>query len=383
MAQASSQMTSNAQAARPAVSHRALVVAPSGDQLIERHSALFGDLVGRRHRILCLAPRLAASEAAHLASLGAETRPWPTRTSFLRALAEHHEASALRALIADWQPHVALVAVDDETLPALASARDARVPRVLALVDGLPQTVVGGRQVAKSWRRAFNGIGGIVCCSDDDQRMLAATGFSGTSASPPTAFTGSGVDLTHHAEQRLPGLADGLVFAMMAPLDREHGLEDYLNAAAAVAGQAPNARFLLAGPLPADGGATAQAIASRAGTVEHLGSIADVRTVLARSHVFVYPTRSHGVPRPILEALAAGRPVITTDAPGSRETVDVRVNGCLVPPGDAKALADAMASFLRRPDLIASMARAARLKAERRFDEQVATARLGELMGLR
>jgi glycosyltransferase involved in cell wall biosynthesis len=71
------------------------------------------------------------------------------------------------------------------------------------------------------------------------------------------------------------------------------------------------------------------------------------------------------MPRPLLQALAAGRPILATDVAGCRETVDERVNGCLVAPRDAAALADAMESFLRRPDLIPAMARASRAKAER------------------
>ena len=71
------------------------------------------------------------------------------------------------------------------------------------------------------------------------------------------------------------------------------------------------------------------------------------------------------MPRPLLQAMAAGRPIVTTNIAGCRETVDERVNGCFVAPRDADALADAMESYLKRPDLIPAMARASRAKAER------------------
>ena len=71
------------------------------------------------------------------------------------------------------------------------------------------------------------------------------------------------------------------------------------------------------------------------------------------------------MPQPVLEAMAAGRPIITSDIIGCRDTVDERVNGCLVKAGDAEALAVAMESFLKRPDLIPPIARASRAKAER------------------
>ena len=82
------------------------------------------------------------------------------------------------------------------------------------------------------------------------------------------------------------------------------------------------------------------------------------------------------------EALAAGRPVIVADIPGSRETVDERVNGCLVEPGNAGELAGAMESFLKRPDLIPAMARASRLKAERKFDVRDVNASWFKILGI-
>ena len=71
------------------------------------------------------------------------------------------------------------------------------------------------------------------------------------------------------------------------------------------------------------------------------------------------------MPQPVLQAMAAGRPILTTNIAGCRDTVDERVNGCLVAPRDAEALAEAMESYLKRPDLIPAMARASRAKAER------------------
>jgi glycosyltransferase involved in cell wall biosynthesis len=88
------------------------------------------------------------------------------------------------------------------------------------------------------------------------------------------------------------------------------------------------------------------------------------------------------MPQPILEALATGRPIVTTNTSGCRETVDERVNGCLVPPGDPAALVAGIESILKRPDLIPHLARASRAKAERRFDERAATAAMMVALGL-
>jgi glycosyltransferase involved in cell wall biosynthesis len=127
---------------------------------------------------------------------------------------------------------------------------------------------------------------------------------------------------------------------------------------------------------------TLEAIGAAGGPLEYLGSLEDVREALASCHVFVYPSHAEGMPLAVLEALATGRPVITTDAAGCRETVDDMVSGCLVPAGDTRALTVAMETFLKRPDIIAATGRAARLKAERRFNRANVNRMLLEVLGL-
>jgi len=87
-------------------------------------------------------------------------------------------------------------------------------------------------------------------------------------------------------------------------------------------------------------------------------------------------------PRTVLEAMAMGRAVITTDAPGCRETVREGVNGFLVPVGDVDALVAAMERFLRQPDLIARMGAASRDIATRTYDVRRVNDAMITAMGL-
>jgi glycosyltransferase involved in cell wall biosynthesis len=109
----------------------------------------------------------------------------------------------------------------------------------------------------------------------------------------------------------------------------------------------------------------AEEVAAYAPAVEYLGPVQDMRALLAISHVFVYPSHGEGMPHPVLEALAAGRPIVRTDVAGCRDTVDDRVNGCFAQPRDVRSLTTAMESYVKRPDLIPPIARASRAKAER------------------
>ena len=104
------------------------------------------------------------------------------------------------------------------------------------------------------------------------------------------------------------------------------------------------------------------------GLIEYMGATEDVRPYLEKASVYVLPSYREGTPRSVLEAMAMGRPVITTDAPGCRETVIDGVNGFLVPVRDKVALAEAMEKFIIDKELMAEMGRKGREIAESRYD---------------
>ncbi|MEM7023238.1 MAG: glycosyltransferase, partial [Pseudomonadota bacterium] len=98
--------------------------------------------------------------------------------------------------------------------------------------------------------------------------------------------------------------------------------------------------------------------------------------------VYVLPSYREGMPRTVLEAMSTGRAIITSDAPGCRETVIEGRNGFLVPVRDTGALRDAMERFLQNPDLAATMGEQSRAMAEQRFDVNRVNACMLEAMSL-
>ena len=98
--------------------------------------------------------------------------------------------------------------------------------------------------------------------------------------------------------------------------------------------------------------------------------------------VFVLPSYREGVPRSTQEAMALAKPIITTDAPGCRETVEAGINGFIIPVGDANKLIEAMERFIKNPNLIETMGENSRMIAERKFDSTLVNKKLFELTGL-
>jgi glycosyltransferase involved in cell wall biosynthesis/uncharacterized membrane protein len=105
-----------------------------------------------------------------------------------------------------------------------------------------------------------------------------------------------------------------------------------------------------------------------AGRVELLGARRDVPELLAAADLFVLSSRSEGLPISVLEAMAAGLPVVATNVGGVSELVVDGETGFLVPPADPRALAEALERLLRDPELRHRFGAAARRRAKRRFD---------------
>ena len=196
---------------------------------------------------------------------------------------------------------------------------------------------------------------------------------------------GSGVDVEYFAKAPLP--EGPPVFLMVARLMRDKGLLEYVEAARALKAKWPDAKFQLLGRMDTEHptGVKRDEIEgwAREGIVDYLGETRDVRPFIAASTVFVLPSYyREGLPRTILEAMAMGRPIVTTDMPGCREPVTEGVNGFLVPARDSVALAQALEAFLANDQLAAIMGTAARDIAEQIFDVHKVNAKLMREMRL-
>jgi glycosyltransferase involved in cell wall biosynthesis len=362
------------------VSERIALVAPSAEAAAVLRRDLIAWLTKRGHRVLCLTPPGPGRYTRILRGIGAQHRivepPQPT----LRILADWQMIASLVTQFKDWQPNIVLaVGLRTLTLSAVA-ARRAGVRRVISFVNGLPSDGVEsvGR---RRFTHAVRASDAVVLHNRDNAQTLARLGLLPQNLQT-IVVPGSGIDLKQFPAVSLPPRDGGLVFLMLSRLERRRGVLEYKAAAQRLKAAWPNATFRLAGQTSDEPDAVVPDALTDGGAVEYIGHLEDVRPALAACHVFVYPSYGEGMPRAALEALATGRPVITTCTPGCADTVDEKVSGCLVPPADVEALAVAMESYLRNPDLLPAGSRAARLKAERRFDVKQVNAALARIIGV-
>ena len=153
----------------------------------------------------------------------------------------------------------------------------------------------------------------------------------------------------------------------------QKGLPTLLEAAAAV----PGADFVLAGDGPDRGSLESRAAALDLGErVRFLGARSDVPELLAGCDVFALPSLYEGSSLAVLEAMAAGTAILSTDIEGTNELIESGRNGVLVPPGDPDAMARELARLAGDPSLRAALGAAAKADAESRFGRDQMAARV-------
>lgn len=185
-------------------------------------------------------------------------------------------------------------------------------------------------------------------------------------------LSGSGVDLTYYAQTPIP--PDSFNVLMLSRLLRSKGVLEFLNAARTVKATNRHINFILAGSYESSPDSLIYSDIEpfiSDGSISYVGDIDDVRPYLRNCSVYTLPSYREGTPRSVLEAMATGRPIITTDVPGCRETVINMCNGCIVQPRDVTQLVTAIYYLfnLSLADLV-SMGNASRSYAETKFDER-------------
>ena len=161
---------------------------------------------------------------------------------------------------------------------------------------------------------------------------------------------------------------DALVVGTVGRLSAQKGHRFLLDAAATLLPRRPEARVLIAGDGDLLDDLRRQAARlGLTGRVVFAGHRTDVADVLGALDVFCISSLYEGTPLALFEAMAAGKPVVSTSVDGCREVLEDGVSGLLVPPGDAAALAAAVDRAAADPGLRAALGRRA-LEASRRYD---------------
>ena len=357
--------------------------------LIAFRGDLIADAVARGHQVHALAPDIDNATAERLRGLGAVPVEVPLARTSLNPFGALRSYRALRSTIARIRPDVLMAYTIKPVILGARAAQDLGVPRFVPMITGLGYAFLGTkglrrrliRETARSlYRQALRQAHVTIFQNPDDRADFEALGILLPGATS-TVVNGSGIDLDHFRQRRLPERPH---FLMISRLLRDKGIMEFAEASARLKRERLDVDFSLVGWLDKspDSISKAELDAIVGAGVSFLGKLEDVRPALAACSVYVLPSYREGRPRSVLEAMAVGRAIITTDAPGCRETVVEGDNGLLVRPRDANDLYDAMVTLADDHELRTRMAKASRRLAEAQYDVHQVNRSILEAAGL-
>jgi glycosyltransferase involved in cell wall biosynthesis len=289
-------------------------------------------------------------ELAPFAALPIRREPLPAAT-----LASAPRATAaLTRVFRRLRPR--LIHVNDLFPPAVIAARAARVPRVLVThhTPELPRhdNAAGQALQQLQWRLRPE----VIYTSESDRRTDGRTGLT-------THVVYYGIDLERFRSPAPTLPREGRLVGTVGRLVPQKGLLDLVAAAPAIAVRHPDVRFAIVG----DGPQRAQLEAQAGGRFLFTGWREDVPELLASFDVYALPSYFEGLCYAVIEAQAAGVPVVATPVGGVRENVVDGETGLLCRPGDPASLAAAINRLLDDADLARRLAGEARRRVFDRY----------------
>ena len=353
---------------------RVLVIGSYAPSLLNFRGPLLQAMIAAGHEVHAAAPDMEHSFRAGLSALGVTAHDIILARTGLNPIQDLRSLRSLRSLIKREQPDLVLTYTIKPNIWGAFAASLCGVPSY-AMVTGLGFAFTDSntqkqpllrRIVRRLYRAATSCNTAVIFQNPDDRDDFIAEGCL---KDPHKArmVNGSGVDLDYYEPSLVP---QGAHFLMISRLLRCKGVAEYAQAAAQVKDRFPQATFTLVGYFDEgpDGITAAEMDAWQAQGLNYIGPSSDVRPALAASSVYVLPSYREGTPRSVLEAMATGRAILTSDAPGCRETVIDTQTGFLVPVRDVDGLAKRMQQMIKNPNLRAQMGAASLNLAREKYD---------------
>ena len=361
-----------------------LLIAGFADSLINFRWDLICALQAKGLEVHVAAPEISGSPTTleKLRNNGVVAHDVPMQRTGTNPVEDFKTLIALRQLMQQVRPDYVMAYTIKPVIYGMLAAASTGVPNRAALITGLGYAFQDSEGSTKQnlikrvtrqlYARALGAADLTFFQNEDDQKLFTDLGIIRPGQNT-VVVNGSGVNTEKFSPQPLPE-GDEVHFLLIGRLLKDKGVREYVEAARRVKQQYPQAVFNLVGFLDSNPSSVTQQELDQwvnEGTVKFWGKLSDVRPAINACHVFVLPSYREGTPRTVLEAMATGRAIITTDAPGCRQTVEDGYNGWLVPVQSAEKLAEAMERFLREPALIQQMGQASLEIARNKYDVNI------------
>lgn len=364
-----------------------LLISPKNRTVYNFRGDLIRTIIEKGYEVLVTGPD--QTDVEKIEALGARFIEIPMNKTGTSILSDLKYCKRLKALMKAEKPDVTLGYTVKPVVYGAIAAKAAKVKNINSMITGGGYTFTAKTMKAKVlgfivrtlYKLGLRRADHIIFQNTDDlnefcERKLAKR-------EKCSVVNGSGVNMEHFAPAPLP---DKPAFFMLSRLLKSKGMLEYLQAAKIVKEEYPKAKFYLLGKyetamqdaVPRE---TVEQYISE-GIVERFEETSDVRPYYEKCSVYVLPSYREGTPRTVLEAMAMGRPVITTDTNGCCETVADGKTGYLVPVADAVSLAERMKAFLLQPELAEKMSKESLALCKEKFEVGRVNAEMLKIMNL-
>jgi glycosyltransferase involved in cell wall biosynthesis len=244
------------------------------------------------------------------------------------------------------------------------------VPTVTGLGFPFLNDNLKNKLIRPLYRRAFRGLSKVLFHNRDDRDLFVREKM--IRPGQTMIVEGSGVDMSFFKPQPLPR-QDRFIFLFVGRLLKDKGILEFVGAARQIQRIAKHAECWVVGELNTGNPSKVSKyevlgwVSEK--VIRYFGHAREIRNYISQANVLVLPSYREGLPRSVLEAMSMGKPIITTNVAGCRETVLNGTNGMLVTPRDTDALAEAMVQMYQMDeDALQRMGNASMEIVRERFD---------------
>ncbi len=361
-----------------------LIISPKNRTVYNFRGDLIKTIVAMGHTVVVTGPDTVDVEK--ITALGAEFVEVSVSKNSINIFKDIKYKKELKKLIQSIKPDLVFTYTVKPIVYGGLAAKECGVKKIYPMITGKGYVFNSDEikakllkwGVCKLYKMGLRGASKVIFQNRDDLELFCNLRL----AEKEKCFVvnGSGVNMEQFSKAPLPKNPS---FFMLSRMMYCKGIREYLKAAEMVKQKYPNVSFSLLGNIENIQNSVSKgeiAYYVNKGVITHYGECEDVVPYYHACSVFVLPSYSEGTPRAVLEAMSCGRAIITTDAPGCKETVKDGVNGFIVPVKSSEAVAGKMIELIENPLLVQKMGEASYKYCKEKFEVSKVNARMLEIM---
>lgn len=370
---------------------RIIVIGGLAESLVNFRGHFIRSLCLRDHDVIAMAPKPALGFDKKLKTMNATYIDYPLKRTGLNPYNDFVTWFSLRSIFKAKQPDIIFAYTIKPVIWGGLASRVLKQNRFYALITGLGFAFSNNGKLSRKlltfavsflYKWSLSGAEKVIFQNPDNLQEFVSRKIVPREKCELVA--GSGIDTEVFSFKPLPIQAT-VTFLTICRLLNEKGLREYVDAAKIIKKQFPDTEFQILGtPDTSPDGISMQDIEKwhKNKWINYLGAAEDVKPYLQDCHIYVLASYHEGMPRTVLEAMSMGRPILTTDVPGCRETVVTGENGFLVNKEDSDALAERMIWFINNRQHWEKMGIQSRNYARERYDVNDVNTKLFSIINL-